>query len=405
MSSVAVIGGGPAGMLAAAAAAKNGHAVTLFERNEKLGKKLYLTGKGRCNITNLAPMDEFMANIAKNPRFLYSAFNAFDNHDIVRLINSMGVPTKTERGNRVFPESDKSSDVIKALSSYAVKCGVNVVVNKRIAAIAKDGESGKFALEGIGRTFDSVIIATGGASYKSTGSTGDGYAFAESFGHKVNPPMPALIPLVSSEDWCRELMGLSLKNVTLKAYRGKKCVYEELGELLFTHFGVSGPLVLTLSSIIADMPSGISCQIDLKPGLTHEELDKRLLRDFEKHKHKQLNNAMIDLLPHRLIATVIEQSGIAPETGVDGITREQRRKLTETLKKLEFTVKETLPINEAIITRGGVDVKGINPSTMESKLTEGLFFAGEVIDVDAFTGGFNLQIAYSTAFLAGNSVR
>jgi predicted Rossmann fold flavoprotein len=405
MSTVAVIGGGPAGMLAAAVAAENGHAVTLFEKNEKTGKKLYLTGKGRCNITNMTETEEFFSNIPRNSRFMHSAFSAFSNQDIVELLNGLGVKTKLERGNRVFPESDKSSDVIRALTNHATACGVKMELNSRIESINYNADS-SFALSvnGVQAAFDRVIMATGGASYRSTGSTGDGYEFARSLGHSVNPPKPALIPLRTEEEWPLQLMGLTLKNVTLTAQNGKKDIYSELGELLFAHFGVTGPLVLTLSSIIADSPEGIRCYIDLKPGLLSDELDRRMLRDFEKYKNKQLRNALTDLLPKRLIPVIIDLSGLGQETSVADITRGQRMALIELIKRLPFTVSGTLSLDEAIVTRGGVSVRDINPSSMESKIVRGLYFAGELIDVDAFTGGFNLQIAFSTGYLAGKSI-
>ncbi len=405
MSAVAVIGGGPAGMLAAAVAAENGHDATLFEKNEKTGRKLYLTGKGRCNITNMTGTEEFFSSIPRNPRFMHSAFSAFSNQDIVELLNRLGVRTKLERGNRVFPESDKSSDVIRALTNHAIACGVKMELNSRIKSISINLDN-TFALSvnGVEKAFDRVVIATGGASYRSTGSTGDGYELATSLGHSVNSPRPALIPLKTQEEWPRQLMGLTLKNVTLTAQNGKRGIYSELGELLFAHFGVTGPLVLTLSSIIADAPEGTRCFIDLKPGLLSEELDRRILRDFEKYKNKQLRNALADLLPKRLIPVIIDLSGLGQETSVADITRSQRAVLVDTIKRLAFTVSGTLSLDEAIVTRGGVSVREINPSSMESKIVRGLYFAGELIDVDAFTGGFNLQIAFSTGYLAGKSI-
>ena len=402
MRTVAVIGGGPAGMIAAAEAARRGSDVTLFEHNEKLGKKLFITGKGRCNITNTAGKDEFFNNVARNGRFLYSALDSFSSADIVELINREGVKTKVERGDRVFPESDKSSDVIKALASNLKKSGAHTELNADVEGI---GANNGFivCVNGVKRRFDRVILATGGMSYRSTGSTGDGYRFAKSLGHTVNEPCGALVPLETNEDWPIRMQGLTLKNVTLSAYKGGKRIFRELGEMLFTHFGVSGPLVLTLSSIIADAPEGIKCFIDLKPGLEAHELDKRVLRDFEANTRKQLKNSLGALLPVNMIPVIIELNGIDPAASVDSITREQRRNFCELLKAVPFTVKRAGKLDEAIVTRGGVSVKEINPSTMESKLVKGLFFAGEIMDVDAFTGGFNLQIAYSTGFLAGRS--
>ncbi|MBQ4610240.1 MAG: NAD(P)/FAD-dependent oxidoreductase [Clostridia bacterium] len=405
MSSVAVIGGGPAGIMAAAMAAQNGHGVTLYEKNEKLGKKLYITGKGRCNITNDCDIEDFFANIPRNPKFLYSALYGFTNSDIISVINSMGVPTKVERGKRVFPASDKSSDVIKALSAYLNKSGARLCLNSAVESIAKTGAGFEVKANGQVQLFDRVILCTGGASYPSTGSNGAGYAFAKSMGHTVTDIRPSLIPLATVEQWPTELSGLSLKNVTLRAYNKKgRQVYEELGEMLFTHFGVSGPMVLSASSRIADDPGGAVLTIDMKPGLTREELDRRLLRDFEKNIRKQLVNSLSDLLPSRMIPIVIMLCGVPGETQVSSVTREMREALLSTLKCIRLTVDHALPVEEAIITRGGINVKEINASTMESKLVPGLYFAGEVIDVDGYTGGFNLQIAYSTGALAGRSV-
>lgn len=405
MSSVAVIGGGPAGIMAASMAARNGHCVMLFEKNEKLGKKLYITGKGRCNITNDCDTEDFFANIPRNPKFLYSALYGFTNSDIVSIINSMGVPTKVERGKRVFPVSDKSSDVIKALSAYLNKSGAELCLNSNVENIEKRKNGFEVRVNGRLHLFDKVIMCTGGASYPSTGSNGAGYAFAKTMGHTVTDIRPSLIPLATVEQWPTQLSGLSLKNVTLRAYNKKgRLVYEELGEMLFTHFGVSGPLVLSASSRIADDPSGAVLTIDMKPGLNREELDRRLLRDFEKNIRKQLINSLSELLPSRMIPVAVELSGIPGETQVSSVTREMRESLLSTLKCMKLTVDHALPVEEAIITRGGINVKEINASTMESKLVPGLYFAGEVIDVDGYTGGFNLQIAYSTGALAGRSV-
>lgn len=448
---IGVIGAGAAGLIAGAFAAKGGARVDIIDRNEKTGKKLFLTGKGRCNITNSADIDAFLKNVPHNGRFLYSAFDGFFNDDIIELINSCGVRTKLERGGRYFPESDKSSDVIRALQTNAVRCGANIVLNSRVSGVLK-AEDGGFRLcfeNGQQKYYDKIIVATGGASYPSTGSTGDGYRFAEHLGHTVAAPKPSLIPLVANEAWVGDLMGLSLKNVVLRAYapekskktksgesfpgkysanesgnaekggyacsaaentakiekkqKKRKPVYEELGEMLFTHFGVSGPLVLSASSYLADSPNGALLEIDLKPGLTAEQLDLRILRDFEKHKHKQVQNAMCDLLPQRLIDAVLHVAGVDAEITVDNLTREQRGAIVRTLKCLPLTVRAARPVEEAIITRGGVLIKEINPSTMESRIVPGLYFAGEVIDVDACTGGFNLQIAWSTGCAAGRA--
>lgn len=449
MTTVGVIGAGAAGLIAAAFAARGGAKVELIDRNERAGRKLFLTGKGRCNITNDADRDGFMKSIPHGGRFLYSAFDAFFSDDILEILRGEGVPVKLERGGRYFPQSDKSSDVIRALVSFASKCGVRLLLGtyvrdierKGSASEEKNGENdenageggGKFVLYMTGmhggrREYDRLIIATGGLSYSSTGSTGDGYAFAEKFGHTVVEPRPSLIPFETEEEWAAELMGLSLKNVTLRAYKpekkpetpenkaengaksgeksGKKAkkhkpVYEELGEMLFTHFGVSGPLVLSASSYLADSPEGARLEIDLKPALTKEQLDARLLRDFEKYKHKQVRNAMVELLPSRLIETVLTLAGVEPCKTIDELTREERTAIVETLKCMALTVKRPRPIEEAIITRGGVSLKEIDPKTMESKLEPGLYFAGEVMDADACTGGFNLQIAWSTGHAAG----
>lgn len=406
MSKIAVIGGGPAGMFAAAQAAGRGHSVTLYERNEKLGKKLFLTGKGRCNITNSADMADFFENIPQNPRFLYSALYGFSNAELIRLLQELGVPTKEERGGRVFPQSDKSSDILRAFAGMVRASGAEVRLNARIGEIQKE-ENGFLVMEG-GHTlvYDGVILATGGVSYPSTGSTGDGYAFARGLGHSITDIRPSLISLETEEEWPRELMGLSLKNVTLTAYDKKgKRAYEELGEMLFTHFGVSGPLVLSASSRIADAPAGCRLSIDLKPGLNEEELDRRLLRDFEQNSRKRFENALDALFPKRLIPVMVALSGIPGDTPVNSVTREQRRGFSALIKGLPIMVKGAMSIEQAIITRGGVNVKEIDPSTMESRLVPNLFFAGELVDVDAYTGGYNLQIACSTGALAGKSVR
>lgn len=439
MKTVGVVGAGAAGLIAGAFAAKGGCKVDIIDRNEKAGKKLFLTGKGRCNITNSAELDDFLKAISHNGRFLYSAFECFFNDDIIRLINENGIRTKLERGGRYFPESDKSSDVIRALTNYAVKCGAGLLLNSTVSSIIKNEKDFTVSFSNRSdRKYDAVIIATGGVSYSSTGSTGDGYRFAEAMGHTVIEPKPSLIPFVTEESWASDLMGLSLKNVVLRAYKpdkeifpGKfseknpndggngyngenkgdknrkkkrKPVYEELGEMLFTHFGVSGPLVLSASSFIADDPKGAILEIDLKPALSNEQLDARVLRDFEKYKHKQIRNAMTDLLPQRLIDTVLMLAEVVPETVIDCLTREDRLSIVNTMKCMRLHVKTARPIEEAIITRGGISIKEITPSTMESKLVPNLYFAGEVIDVDACTGGYNLQIAWSTGAAAGRAV-
>lgn len=404
MANVAVIGGGPAGMLAAAKAANAGHRVTLYERNEKLGKKLFLTGKGRCNVTNAGELERFFEQTMKNPKFLYSALYHFTNKDIMDLLEKQGVPLKVERGGRVFPESDKSSDIISALARYLKSAGVKVLLNTRVTSVQK--QDGGFFLRYGEETavYDAVVLAAGGRSYPSTGSDGSGYKLAASLGHTIMEPKPSLIPFETEEEWPKRLQGLSLRNVTLTAYKGKKRVYEELGEMLFTHFGVTGPLVLSASAKLADAPEGARLEIDLKPGLNAEELDRRILRDFEKNIRRQFANSLSELLPGKMIPVIVELSGIPGNKNVDQITKEERQRFAALLKCLPVTVKKARPIDEAIITRGGVSVKEVVPSTMESKLVPGLFFAGELLDVDACTGGYNLQIAYSTGALAGDSI-
>lgn len=391
-------------MLAAAFAAQNGNETVLLEKNEKLGKKMYLTGKGRCNITNAAELEEFFAHIPRNGKFLYSALYGFDNGAIIDIIETMGVPTKTERGNRVFPASDKSSDVIRALKKNTEKSGAEIRLDSRVEKIEKENNGYIVSVNGKKEAFDAVILATGGKSYSSTGSTGDGYRFAERLGHSIVAPVPSLVPLETEEEWPTELMGLSLRNVTLRACRGNKTLFEEMGEMLFTHFGVTGPLVLSAVSHFAEEPSGIRLIVDLKPALSEDELDRRILRDFELNTNKHFKNALSELLPSKMIPVIIKLSSIDPETPVNTITKGQRIAFGHLLKNLEMHVKCARPIEEAIITRGGVNVKEINASSMESKISPGLFFAGEMIDVDATTGGYNLQIAYSTGALAGKSI-
>ena len=395
-----VIGGGASGMMAAIAAKNNGNDVTLLEKNEKLGKKLFITGKGRCNLTNASDINSHMNNLMSNSKFMYSAFNAFNSDDIVALIEESGIKTKVERGNRVFPKSDKSSDVIKALKNHLN--GVDVVLNYEVKKIVKNEQ---FEINDGEYVCDSLIIATGGLSYKSTGSTGDGYNFAKEFGHKTTKTYPSLVPFDIKEDYCKELQGLSLKNVTLKLIKDEKVLYEEMGEMIFTHFGVSGPLVLSASSFVADkMEDGYKISIDLKPALDMQTLDKRILRDFDKYKNKNFNNSLSDLLPKKLIPIIIRLSGIDEYKKVNEITKEERQKLVELIKNLEFNVEGLRGYDEAIITKGGIDVKEINPKTMESKLVPGLYFVGEVLDLDSLTGGYNLQLAWSTGFVAGNSI-
>lgn len=412
MSKVIVIGGGPAGMMAAYAAAESGHAVTLLEQNEKLGKKLFITGKGRCNLTNASDMEQLFANVVSNRKFLYSAFYSYDNEQVISFFESHGMPTKTERGNRVFPVSDHSSDVIAALSAALRGQQVEVLLHtkvKRLLLEEREEEKRVTGVELADHTkmhADAVIVATGGISYPSTGATGDGYRMAEESGHKMVSPTPALVPMETKEPWVRDLQGLSLRNVRMSVTRGKKKLYEDFGEMLFTHFGVSGPLVLSASGCIPAkaFDQELSMTIDLKPALDVEQLDHRILREFDEMKNKQFKNSLGHLLPAKMIPVMIALSGIDPDTKVNEISREQRQNLLHLFKNMPLTITGLRDFKEAIITKGGVSVKDINPSTMESKLVQGLYFCGEVLDLDALTGGYNLQIAWSTGHLAGISV-
>ncbi len=401
---VFVIGGGPAGMLAAAQAARAGNDTVLVEKNEKLGKKLFITGKGRCNVTNGCDIEDFFANIAHNKSFCYSAVYSFSPDSTRELIENNGVPLKTERGNRVFPQSDKSSDIIKALEKNLRDAGVRVMLKTKLDDITvSDNTVTGVVLNGKAYNCDKLILALGGASYVSTGSDGEWKRKIESLGHTVEPFRPALVPLTSSQAWVRQLQGLSLKNVTLTAVYKNRTVYEELGEMLFTHFGISGPLVLTLSSVLEKPEfNKLNVYIDLKPGLSETQLDARILRDFAENGNKTLKNACVKLLPSRLISAVILNAGLDENEKISQFTAEKRKKLVQTLKKLEIKVNGFGEINEAIITRGGVNVKEIDPSTMQSKLIKNLYFCGEMIDIDAFTGGFNIQLALSTGYSAGN---
>jgi len=389
-------------MMASFAAASKGHAVTLFEKNAKLGKKLYLTGKGRCNVTNAAPIQDFFESVVTNGVFLYSAFYTLDNMALLELLGRFGLATKTERGGRVFPESDKASDVTKTLTKAIESVGVKVKLNTPVQGLAtEDGHIAGIRVEGKVHRFDSVILATGGLSYPSTGSTGDGYDFAKSAGHDISPTSASLVGLDTMED-VGGLAGLTLKNVSLSLIQGKRAVFREQGELLFTHTGVSGPLALSASAYVKDKDS-YAAVIDLKPALDEKTLDKRVLRDISEAPNKNLVNMLGGLLPSSLISYFCGACGIAAETKVNSITREQRSVLVRTFKALSFGVRAKRPIEEAVITRGGISVKQIDPSTMQSKICPGLYFAGEVIDVDALTGGYNLQIAFSTGYLAGMS--
>lgn len=401
---IAVVGGGPAGMMAAIAAGEQGADVTLFDGNEKLGKKLYITGKGRCNVTNDADSDAFFKNIPRNPRFLYSCYAAFDNRALMKRIEDAGVPLKVERGGRVFPQSDKASDITKALERMMSKSGVRVCLRSKVKEILPSGGGFDLCLPGQTRHFDRVILACGGASYPSTGSDGSGYALAKGLGHTVTEILPSLIPIVTKEDWCRSLQGLSLKNVKLSAKTGKKLLFDELGEMLFTHFGISGPLVLSLSSVIAGKDlDGIDIRIDLKPGLTREQLERRLLRDFEERARGQISTVLDGLLPRSLTPVIAETAGVAAETAVSQVSRAQRERLMDALKGLPVHAAGFRPIAEAIVTRGGVSVKEVDPKTMESKIVPGVYLCGEMLDVDGFTGGFNIQIAMSSGCAAGRA--
>lgn len=417
MSEILVIGGGAAGMMAATAASKRGHHVVLLEKNEKLGKKVFITGKGRCNVTNAADVETHLANVCTNEKFLYSAFYGYDNQAVMDFLEQEGCPLKVERGDRVFPVSDHSSDVISAFQRFLKKQKVDILLNTEVKDILWDEEperkvKGVRLKNGQIMQADAVIVCTGGLSYPSTGSTGDGLRFAKETGHKIVECRPSLVPLETAEDWCRDLMGLSLKNVSLRMMSGKKELYHEQGEMLFTHFGVSGPLVLTASCYLKDVRSKKKAQtddsvklfLDLKPALSQEQLDKRLLRDFEEQKNKQFKNALGGLFPSKLIPVMVMLSDIDGEKKVNEVTRMERQSFVTLIKNLPLTVTGTRSYAEAIITQGGVSVKDIDPSTMESKCVKNLYFAGEVLDLDARTGGFNLQIAWSTGHLAGESV-
>ncbi|MDY2627119.1 MAG: NAD(P)/FAD-dependent oxidoreductase [Lachnospiraceae bacterium] len=433
MSEVIVVGGGAAGMIAAYAAAKNGHQVTLFEKNEKLGKKLYITGKGRCNITNAADLETIMSHVVSNPRFLYSALYGFTNQDMIQLLNQQGLETKVERGMRVFPASDKSSDVIRTLSDMLYQEGVRIYLNKKVESLiitenygesvsnsgdcehsdsGHHGEIRQKICTGVvtedrrRRKADVVIVTTGGISYPSTGSTGDGYRFAEDAGHQITALSPALVPFTAEEEWVRELQGLSLRNVSVTITLGKKKLYSDFGEMLFTHFGVSGPAVLSGSSVCARQlkKGNLTLHIDLKPALDKEQLDARMLREFKEARNKQISNVLGCMYPSSLIPVILKISEIPADKVIHDVTREDRNRLIQNTKDLRITLNGLRGYNEAIVTQGGIKVKEINPSTMESKLVKGLRFAGEVLDVDAFTGGYNLQIAWSTGWAAGNTI-
>ena len=408
MSKVLIVGGGAAGMAAAIASAGLGHEVHLYEKNEKLGKKLFITGKGRCNVTNACDMDTFQKQVVTNSRFLYSSFAGFTNQDMMALLERNGCPLKVERGGRVFPVSDHSSDVITALARQMREYGVRIHLNSQVKGLwVEAGQCrGIFLKSGSPISGDAVIVATGGLSYETTGSTGDGLGFAKDTGHQVTECRPALVSLNGKEADVKALQGLSLKNIGIRILDGKKELYQDFGEMLFTHFGVSGPVILSGSSFVAEALSkrSLTLLIDLKPALSREQLDQRFLRDFEEASKKQFKNALGHLYPAKLIPVIIARSGIDPEKPVHEVTREERRQLLEVTKEFSVTLTGLRSFKEAIITQGGVSVKDIVPSTMESKKISGLYFAGEVLDLDAVTGGFNLQIAWSTGWAAGSSI-
>lgn len=439
MSNIVVIGAGPAGMMAAITAAKAGHQVTLLEKNEKIGKKLFITGKGRCNVTNACEIEGLFSNVMEHDKFLYSAIYGFDNQAVMQFFESAGCKLKIERGQRVFPESDHSSDVIRALDTQLKLTGVNLLLNREVVAVLtqklvdEENEQEEVIQESQDKykkkkanknkkkwtadvtgvklknkeviSADSVIVATGGISYVLTGSTGDGYRFAKDCGHSIAELSPALVPFQIKEDWCKELQGLSLRNVTATVEVEGKKIYSDFGEMLFTHYGVSGPLMLSASSYYVHKVKGKQAKIyiDLKPALSKEQLDKRILREFDENKNKQFKNAITSLFPAKLLPIMPRLADINPDKKVNEITKEERERFVDVIKHMELTISGIRDYNEAIVTKGGVNVSEISPSTMESKLVKGLYFAGEVLDLDALTGGFNLQIAWSTGYLAGAS--
>lgn len=420
-------------MMAAISASKEGKKVLLLERNEKLGKKLFITGKGRCNITNACDADEFLSHVATNSRFLYSSFSRFNNYDMIQLLNEAGLATKVERGQRVFPRSDHSSDVIGTLKRLCDRNHVEILCHAKVEEIllrheadagpetentseneknsAPDAEKTSFAgvklsdgriIEG-----DSLIIAAGGCSYTSTGSDGDGYRLARSIGHSIKPVYPSLVPFIMKEEWCRDLMGLTLKNISIRVKNGKKVIYEGFGEFLFTHFGVSGPLVLTASTCLGKhqkvLEEGkLTLLLDLKPSLTMEQLEKRYLREFDTYRNKNISNVIERMLPRKMVPVFLREAGVPEEKKVRDITKQERRRMEELMKNMEMHIAGVRGFEEAIVTRGGVHVKEVSPTTMESKIVKNVFFAGEILDVDAVTGGFNLQIAWSTGYTAGH---
>lgn len=407
MAKILIVGGGAAGMMAAISAAKCGHDVHLYEKNEKLGKKIYITGKGRCNVTNACDTEDLFNNIVTNKKFMYSSIYTFDNNMVQDFFEEEGCPLKTERGNRVFPVSDKSYDIINALERAMKKLGVHINLFSEVSDIIVDNNTAKgIVVSGKKIMGDRILLATGGYSYPSTGSTGDGHSFAKKYGHDVTKCSPALVPFVAKEEWVKDLQGLSLRNCKVTLFNDNKIIYEDFGELLFTHFGVSGPTVLSASSYVTELikKKKLRLSIDLKPALDLQTLDERVLRDFEENKNRIFGNSLDKLLPKSLIPVVIERSEIPYDKKVNEITKDERKKLINTIKNFDLTLTGLRGFNEAIITHGGINVKEIDPGTMESKIIKNLFFAGEIIDVDAVTGGFNLQIAWSTGYLAGLSM-
>lgn len=409
MKNVVITGGGPAGMMAAITAARRGFKVTLVEKNEKLGKKLFITGKGRCNITNAGDTEDLFNSIVTNRKFMFSSFNGFSNYDTLGFFDELGLQIKIERGNRVFPESDHSSDVIGALNRELKRLSVDVRLNTEVKdIIVNGGKATGVVVKCSGKEStiqaDNVIVATGGNSYQSTGSTGDGYRFARKLGHSVTPILPALVPFNVAEDWESDLQGLSLKNVSIVVLDGKQEIYSDFGEMLFTHFGVSGPLILSASSFAARRikEHPLKLIIDLKPALSQEQLDERILRDFDEEKNKAFKNSLDKLLPKKMIPVIVRLSDIDGNKKVNEITKQERQRLVSLIKGLGLTLTGLRGFNEAIITQGGINVREINPTTMESKLVKNLYFAGEVLDVDALTGGFNLQVAWSTGYAAAD---
>ena len=407
MAKILIVGGGAAGMMAAISAVKCGHDVHLYEKNEKLGKKIYITGKGRCNVTNACDTEDLFNNIVTNKKFMYSSIYTFDNNMVQDFFEEEGCPLKVERGNRVFPVSDKSYDIINALEHAMKKLGIHINLFSEVSDIIVDNNTAKgIVVAGKKIMGDRILLATGGYSYPSTGSTGDGHSFAKKYGHDVTKCSPALVPFVAKEEWVKDLQGLSLRNCKVTLFNDNKIIYEDFGELLFTHFGVSGPTVLSASSYVTELikKKELRLSIDLKPALDLQTLDERVLRDFEENKNRIFGNSLDKLLPKSLIPVVIERSEIPYDKKVNEITKDERKKLINTIKNFDLTLTGLRGFNEAIITHGGINVKEIDPGTMESKIIKNLFFAGEIIDVDAVTGGFNLQIAWSTGYLAGLSM-